>query len=469
MDSAKKIVFCLLLLGLPSAWGRVFLQWNDSPVPPPSSLGLNDLVFSWKPRSHDSVVATARQQGYRVYLEAPLQQAKAAAEEAVKAGWTGVLVDLSGHSSRETQAAVAALRSAYPKLQVVVLAAKGKQPEMLGSVVIKRDSVLEVSSPTQQPWIDTNLATIKVEQRRHQRQIPLYTFSWSMPENGQQRTLTASDYALAVAEAGAFHADLVLQLDDQLQKGLSNHNADAWALWTQVRSMTDFYSHPTAEVGEPATNVAVVVETLDTSDEVLNLLARHNIPFKVLRAADLKSVGFEDFDLIIVFSKPNRVAASQIAALAGRGQTVVLVDAHGGYPWHRSPPMRLNEHAVSYSWGAGKVLELSEPVTDPEVFAQDIRRLLGKRDSLLSLWNGLTTIAVPYKDRSGSLAAIELVNYAADPLRVQVQVKGPIPSIRYETPEHGCCESLVPVRHDGFTEFVIPELRIAGRVHLDTQ
>ena len=125
-------------------------------------------------------MATARQQGYRVYLEAPLQQAKAAAEEAVKAGWTGVLVDLSGHSSRETQAAVAALRSAYPKLQVVVLAAKGKQPEMLGSVVIKRDSVLEVSSPTQQPWIDTNLATIKVEQRRHQRQIPLYTFSWSM-------------------------------------------------------------------------------------------------------------------------------------------------------------------------------------------------------------------------------------------------------------------------------------------------
>jgi len=467
MDSAKKIVFCLFLLGLPSAWGRVFLQWNGSPVPPPSSLGLNDLVFPWKPRNPASVVATARKQGYRVYLEAPLQQAKAATEEAVKTGWTGVLVDVPGPSSRESQAAVTALRSAYPELQVVVLAATGKQPEMLGSVVIKRDSVLEVSSPTQQPWINTNLATIKVEQARHQRQVPLYTFSWSGPENAPTRTLTASDYALAVAEAGAFHADLVLRLDDQLQKGLSNHDADAWALWTQVRSMTNFYAHPTGEVVEPATNVAVVVEKLDTSDEVLNLLARHNIPFKVLRAADLKSG--EDFDLIIVFSKPDKVAASQIATLASRGKTVVLVDADGNYPWHRSQPVRLNEHAVSYSLGAGKVLELSEPVTDPEVFAQDIRRLLGKRDSLLSLWNGLTTIAVPYKDRRGSLAAIELVNYAADPLRIQVQVKGRFPSIRYETPEHGCCEPLVPVRHDGFTEFVIPELRIAGRVHLDAQ
>jgi hypothetical protein len=50
-----------------------------------------------------------------------------------------------------------------------------------------------------------------------------------------------------------------------------------------------------------------------------------------------------------------------------------------------------------------------------------------------------------------------------------VQVKGSFASIRYDTPEHKCCESLVPVKHDGFTEFVIPELRIAGRVHLDNQ
>ena len=40
---------------------------------------------------------------------------------------------------------------------------------------------------------------------------------------------------------------------------------------------------------EAAANVAVVVDDLDTTDEAMNLLARHNIPFKVLRPADLKS------------------------------------------------------------------------------------------------------------------------------------------------------------------------------------
>ncbi len=170
-----------------------------------------------------------------------------------------------------------------------------------------------------------------------------------------------------------------------------------------------------------------------------------------------------------MFAKPDAIIEKRIAALATSGKTVVLVDAHGNYPWQSSQPDRLNEHTVSYAVGNGKVLELSEPVSDPETFAQDIRRLVGKRDALLSLWNGLTTIAAPYKDRGGILKEIEFVNYAAEPLRVQVQVKGSFTSVRYESPEHQCCESLVPVKHDGFTEFVIPELRLAGRVHLGMQ
>jgi len=36
----------------------------------------------------------------------------------------------------------------------------------------------------------------------------------------------------------------------------------------------------------------------------------------------------------------------------------------------------------------------------------------------------------------------------------------------YENPEHGCGENLKPARNAGFTEFVIPWLKIGGRVHL---
>jgi protein-tyrosine-phosphatase len=461
------VVLCLCIMFSPSAWSTVFVQWNDATLPSASSLGVNQIVLAWESGIPTALWANARKQGYRAYVETPLSQATSAAKACAEKSCAGIILKVLEAESAETKKSIASLRSAYPKLRVLVLSPAGKQPKMRGSLVIKRNSVLEVSSPTAQPWIDTNLAFIKTEQRSRRPQIPLYTFSWA--DQGPQTILTAVDYSLAVAEAGAFHADLVLQLDEHLQQGLNKRDGEAWALWNQVRSTLRFSTDVSAGLLEPAANVALVVDQIDSSDEVANLLSRHNIPFQVFIASDLKTEELKDFDIVIVFAKPDAETVERIKNLATGGATVVAVDAHGKYSWQSSQPVRLNEHTTSYPVGNGKVLELAEPVSDPETFAQDIRRLLGRRNALLSLWNGLTTIAVPYKDRRARMTLLELVNYAGEPLRLQVQVKGSFTTIRYETPEHGCCESLEPVNHDGFTEFVIPEIRIAGRVHLESQ
>lgn len=467
MNIGQIILAWALVLASTSAWSEVFVRWTSSALPPAKELGVNNLVLSWSDKVPAQVKA-ARKQGYRVYVEVPLHQAAAAAETGAT-DVEGILLAVRQSERTELEKSLPKLRAAHPKLRFQVLNPDGKQPDMRGSLVIKRGSVLEVSSPTAQPWIDTNLALVKIEQRSQQGQFPLYTFSWGgLPEAGQQQpVLTAADYSLAVAEAGAFHADLILTLDERLQQALSEHDPEAWTLWNQVRSYANFYSH-TAEHGmEAAANVAVVVDDPDPTDEVMNLLARHNLPFTVFRTSDLRLAGLEGFDVVVVFAKPDKGGCDRIAGLATHGKTVVLVDAHGSYPWQSREAVRVNEYAVSYALGKGKVLELSEPVTDPETFAQDIRRLLGKDNALFSLWNGLTTIAVPYREHGGTVKVLEFVNYAEEPLRVQVQVKGSFASIRYETPERGCCESLVPIKHNGFTEFVIPELQIAGRVHLD--
>ncbi len=468
MNIGDMILVWVFVLVSTSAWSNVFVHWTSSALLPAKELGFNELVLSWSENLSPKVKA-ARRQGYRVYVQVPLHQA-AAAVEAGAGGLEGIILTVRHSDRGELEKSLPKLRSAHPKLKFVVLNPDGKRPEMRGSMVIKRGAVLEVSSPTAQPWIDTNLALVKTEQRSQQGQIPLYTFSWGGPSDSEQQppALTAADYSLAVAEAGAFHADLILELDEHLQKALSEHDPEAWKLWNEVRSHANFYSH-TAQPGmEVAANVAVVLDDLDPTDEAMNLLARHNLPFTVLRAPDFKLGDLEGFDVVIVFAKPDREACERMADLATHGKTVVLVEAHGSYPWQSQEAVRLNEHVVSYSLGKGKVLELSEPVIDPETFAQDIRRLLGRENALMSLWNGLTTIAVPYREHGGTVKVLEFVNYAEDePVRVQVQVKGSFASIRYETPERTCCESLVPIPHNGFTEFVIPELRIAGRVHLE--
>ena len=466
MNIGAKFLLVVFVLVSPYARGDVFVRWASADLLPAKELGFNNLVLPWS----DTVwaqVRAAQKQGYRVYLEVPWRQAPAAAKGA--SGLEAIILTGRQSESAELNKSLPKLRSAHPNINFVVLSPVGKRPQMRGSVVIKRGSVLEVSSPTAQPWIDTNLALVKVEQRSNQGQVPVYSFSWKQSSESGSPALTAADYSLAVAEAGAFHADLILNIDKNLLSGLSAHDPAAWARWNEVRSHAEFYSRTAEQRTDAAANVAVVVDDLNPTDENMNLLARHNLPFKVLSALDLKLGSFEGFDVVVVFAKPDTEGCRRIVDLATQGKTVVVVEANGSYPWHNSEAVRVNEHTVSYAVGQGKVLELSEPVTDPEAFAQDIRRLLGKGNMLMSLWNGLTTIAVPYRQDDGAMQAIEFVNYAVEqPLHVQVQVKGSYASIRYETPERGCCESLAIKRHDGFTEFVIPELRIAGRVHLDS-
>jgi hypothetical protein len=262
MSIGNTILVWVFVLVSTSAWSNVFVHWTGSALPPAMELGVNDLVLSWND-SFSPQAKAARRQGYRVYVEVSLDLARTAADDA--SGLAGIILTVHRSESAELEKSLPKLRSAHPELRFVVLDPDGKQPEMRGSLVIKRGSVLEVSSPTAQPWIDTNLAPVKIEQRSHQGQVPLYTFSWGgLSNSGQQQTaLTAADYSLAVAEAAAFHADLILELDDRLQKGLTEHDPQARRLWNQVRLYANFYSHTAEPAMESAANVAVV-DDLDT-------------------------------------------------------------------------------------------------------------------------------------------------------------------------------------------------------------
>ena len=459
-------VFLLLSFSIPGL-SEVLVHWSSATVPPANALGMRDLVISWNDGAL-ALLKEAHKQGYRVYVEIQPQQDAAIAESFGNAGAEGVILNAPPAQRAAIERALPRLKSAYPKLRFMVLSPEGKLPQMRGSMVIKRDSVLEVSSPTSQPWIDTNLSLVKIERRAYEQQMPLYTFSWlGSDARPQERSPSATDYSLAIGEAGAFRADLVLDVDEHLQKSLNAKDPGAWKLWREALDYADFYSRDRADARlQAAANIAVIVGNLDTGDEVMNLMARHNLPFKALRESDLQSSALEHFDVIVVFAKPDRESRQRLNDLARRGKAVVIVEAHGSYPWHNTQAVRLNEHATSYAVGNGSVIELSEAVTDPETFSQDIRRLLGKERSLISLWNGLTTIAAPYTEDGQDIKEIEFINYAADPLPVQVQVKGSFRSVQYESPERACCETLAPVQHNGFTEFVIPELKIAGRVHL---
>jgi hypothetical protein len=462
-----RILTLLCLLAVTPAWGRVLLRWGQPSLPAPATMGIRDLVVSW---NDAALIRNARRRGYRVYAEVQTAKVADIGPSLAKSGVAGIVLNPVDSQPAQIDDALGQLRSVYPSLPLLVLNPRARQPQTKGQMVIKRNGILQVTSPTAQPWVDTNLALIRLDQAFHPAQTPLYEFQWDLPDSQQQENGPApADYALAVAEAGAFHADLILDLDPRLQDDLSHNKPGAVAVLSQIKRYLAFASRGEKNPGKPDANVGVITDSYQKSYEPINLLARHNIPFAVLKTSDLKPQSLDRYDLVVVFATMDDSAMKVLTDFASKGGVAVVVDAHGPYPWQSGQSSPAGEHSVAYATGNGRIIELQGQMIDPETFAQDVRRLLDKdqdKDQLaLSLWNALTVVAVSYQSPGGE-KLVELVNYAEEPISVQVRIKGSFSSIRYETPERACCQSLTPTQRGAFTEFVVPSLRIAGRVHL---
>jgi hypothetical protein len=458
----KRLLTLVCLLAATPGWSRVLLRWTQSSIPAAATMDIREVVVSW---DAEALIRNARQQGYRLYAEVPVGKAAEMTRGTKKSNLAGVVLSPGDSQPGQIEEDILQLHSAYPGLPVLVLNPKAKQPQMKGQLVIKRDGVLQVTSPTAQPWIDCNLALVRLDQAFRPGQASLYEFQWDLSDSLQQEYgPNAADYSLAVAEVGAFHADLILSLHPSLQTDLSRNAPAAWAILKEIKRYLVFSSQARRQVGEPEANVGVITDTYQKAYEPINLLGRHNIPFAVLRASELKPQSLDAFDLLIVLVVPPEPVIAAITDFASKGGIVVLVGAPGSYPWQSGEATPAGEHSVAYA--KGRIIELPGPVIDPETFAQDIRRLIDKDKVEISLWNALTVVAVPYGVPGSREKLVELINYAQEPIPVQVQVKGSYSSVLYETPDLACCESLTPVQRGEFTEFVIPALRIAGRVHL---
>ncbi len=467
MSRRQGLSWMLLLMtatAQPSA-AKVYLRWTEKALPPAKVLGFNEVVIPWSDEAQ-SVIAGAKKQGYRVYVQLKFQDTQAVVDAAAKPGIAGIILTGEDKEQSQMQEAAQRLRAAKPKLKVLVLNPGGKQPEMRGWLVFKKDGILQVSSPTSQPWVDANLPLVRHERAYQKTQAPLYTFTWDVSDPlVKVHGPSPMDYSLAIAEAGAYHADLILEVHEKQQRGLVDGDKQVLADWRQVRKYIEFYERANAEM-QPQSRVGVLTEDYDVAYEPMNLMARHNIPFRVLPSSETKARDLDNLDVVLAFTPLSKELADAVDTFADRGGVAVLVNLHGPYPWESSTPEKKGEHLTAYTVGKGRVIELSEAVTDPETFAQDVRRLMPKSDIPLSLWNSLTTLVVSYSGAKTGETIVELVNYAEESTQVQVQVKGKFASVRFESPERGCCETLKPSYVDGMTEFVVPDVVIGGRVHL---
>jgi len=468
-------LLCALLLGsvvacTPAA-AKVFFRVDPAPMPPAEKTGIRDLVLTW-PLLDSSLIAQLRFKGYRLWLQCEskdLADAVAAADRAAVAGV--IITNVASSGQTPVMEEIQSYTAAHNNLAFRLLISGGKQPQMKGRLVVERDGVLQVSSPSTQPWLDTNLAIVRLAQAIYPGSLPiLYDFHWNTaggPPGAWKPD--AEDYALAIAEADAARSDVIIGFPAALQRALNTGDSQAWSLWKKVVPYLDFSPRGQMVKAQPVAGVGVIVDETQASYEPVNLMARHNLAFEAIRPSGLTPTRLGSWNSVIVFCSLNSETAAMVRDFAAKGGIVIFVNSHDEFPWHSTAPVRRESHSTTYTIGSGQIVELGEPVIDPENFARDIRRLLGRERTTIALWNSLTTLVTGYREQGRHETTLYLVNYADQPDNVQVQVKGRFLRVRLESPGEPCCVSLPFVARNGFTEFTIPSLRIAVRVRLESR
>ena len=240
-----------------------------------------------------------------------------------------------------------------------------------------------MSSRTAQPWIEQNAALVRIAQASQPGSAPLLTYPW--------RPITLSDVDEGhgskttwwrLRRRAASEADLVLPLHERFQKNLLLGKPEARAWWKEIRRYIEFYSWNLPNRYRPLANIGVVTADPMVSFEVMNLLARHNLPFEILapdrlaglprRSADddpgAQAGGLASFDVVIVLNQPQGSQLDVLSEFAKKG---------------------------------GRVLEMLKGVTDPNAFALEVRRMLGRERRVIDVWNGITVLTVPYAEPDG--------------------------------------------------------------------
>ncbi len=391
----------LTILGLStSLHADVWIRWDQDEVPSPTALGISTLVI---PADKRKAIENATRLGFDVYLE------------------QGAESRLVQHQPQP---------GAAPG-RVLAIDRRGKWPHIRSNTVTTRNQVLQVAGRSAQPWLETNAALFRILQSAQTGARPLVTYPWKpILPTAVDEGPALEDYLVAIAEAGSFGGDLLLPLHPRFANDLLLGTPTARAAWQAIRRSVEFYAwHAPARYRDIA-NVAVVTADPIKSFELMNLLARHNMPFELIDPAQLPTRKLDSFKLIVATDP----ASSQSEALA------------------------------AFQRSGGTVVTRSE-VGDPNQFALEMRQTLGAEHRVLDIWNGITVVAAPYEARDGSTVVVMAVNYAHQPLPVQMRVHGTFSQVHYESPEQEA--TLLPYEHrNGNTEFIVPALHIGGRLYL---
>jgi hypothetical protein len=312
-----------------------------------------------------------------------------------------------------------------------------------------------------EPWIDSNIWLV-----RALRQGTAWRPVWI---SQQPKSPARGDYLTAVADAAAGGGRWIVTLDDELRSGLFRKDANALATWKAVAGYLKFAEeHAAWRDFTPFGNVGIIIDKASKSpaesDEVLNLTARRQVPYRVIDRSSLNAAVLREFRAVVPADlSPATDAEKQLLrAFVEQGGTVFAGSWWGG--------VAEGQDYVETHLGKGVVVVYGGDPPNPEDVARELRDMLPAQTLGFTPFNVPSLITYVSAGDGGKRKLIQLVNYAsrAFEYRVTLRIEGTFHAARLYSPEGPVVNVEVhPARVAGQTELSMPRLNLWSVLELE--
>ncbi len=314
------------------------------------------------------------------------------------------------------------------------------------------------AGPSAEPWIDSNIWLV-----RSFRVGAPWRPVWISQE---PKPATPRDYIRCVAEAAVAGGRWIVALDDKLRAMLFRKEADALAAWRSIATYLKF-AEDQAEWRSfvPYGNVGIILDTAgtdpDISNEYLNLVARRQVPYRLIVRSQLSSESLAGFQAVLAadLAHPTDAERKTLRNFAEKGGLVVAGPSWG------DPPK--DKPYAEVPLGKGRVAVYKDRPPDPESVARDMQELLSPEELGVSVFNVASVLTYASTSDSGKQMLVQLLNYSGFPAEaVTIRVNGSFKTARWFTPE--AAPSELEVKKVGSrTEIAVRELAVWGGVLLE--
>jgi hypothetical protein len=320
-----------------------------------------------------------------------------------------------------------------------------------------------IAGPTGAPWLNSNgwFSLLAGEL------APGKTLWLDFDPPDVSTALHPANYGLAIADSRAYGSQWIISLDDKLRAALPKGNLQAKGVWEKLCEAVAFFeSHREWEAFKSQGILAVISdfrgENEYLSEEVLNLLNRHQVQFQILERSRSLPASTEGLKAILWLDKeaPSAEQHSQLLAFARQGGLLIAA-AYWGPPEVKPTKKDPSLHYKMYNVGKGQIAVAEEGFQDPYQVAVDTHLLVSRRNDLVRLYNPEATNCHSSIDPGHRKRLVQVLNYSSQPVgSVTLWVNARVGSARLWRPGTKDAVTLQGVAAAPGTDFGLPPLSV---------